>query len=230
MAYIGNQVQTVPFITDTFSGNASTTNFTLTRAPAGTASIAVFFSGVYQAPTTYSLTADIISFVSAPPNGTNNVVVLHLGNGSTTQVPSDGSVTTNRIADGAVTGDKIAANTISSADLTTTGVSAGVYGGSTAIPVITVDAQGRLSSASNTTITIPPSTAVFANSGQLTANSSTGNVLLGLANTTVVASTYGGATNVASIIVDQYGRITSASNVAVSGIDAHPFVFTALGT
>lgn len=230
MAYIGNQVQTVPFITDTFSGNASTTNFTLTRAPAGTASIAVFFSGVYQAPTTYSLTADIISFVSAPPNGTNNVVVLHLGNGSTTQVPSDGSVTTNRIAAGAVTGDKLAANTIGSSNLTTTGVSAGTYGGSSAIPVITVDAQGRLSSASNTTITIPPATAVFANSGQLTANSSTGNVLLGLANTTVVASTYGGATNVASIIVDQYGRITSASNVAVSGIDAHPFVFTALGT
>jgi hypothetical protein len=230
MSYIGNQVQTIPFITDTFSGNASTTNFTLTRAPASTASIAVFISGLYQPPTTYSLIADVISFVSAPANGTNNVVVLHIGNGSVTQVPSDGSVTTPRIADGAVTGDKIAANTITSADLTTTGVSAGVYGGSTAIPVITVDAQGRLSSASNTTITIPPSTAVFANSGQLTANSSTGNVLLGLANTTVVASTYGGATNVASIIVDQYGRITQASNVAVSGIDAHPFVFTALGT
>lgn len=250
MSYIGNQVQTIPFITDTFSGNASTTNFVLTRAPAGTASIAVFFSGVYQAPTTYSLIADVISFISAPPNGTNNVVVLHLGNGSATQVPSDGSVTSARIAAGAVTGDKlgltsinannivdatitgakIAANTIPSADLTTTGVSAGTYGGSSAIPVITVDAQGRLSSASNTTITIPPSTAIFANSGQLTANSSTGNVLLGLANTTVVASTYGGATNVASIVVDQYGRITQASNVAVSGIDAHPFVFTALGT
>ena len=250
MAIIGNSVQSVPFITDTFSGNASTVNFTLTRAPAGTASIAVFISGVYQAPTAYSLTGDVITFVSAPASGTNNLVVLHLGNGSTTQVPSDGSVTTPRIAAGAVTGDKlgltsinannivnatitgdkIVANTIGSSNLTTTGVAAGVYGGSTAIPVITVDTQGRLSSASNTTITIPPATAVFANSGQLTANSSTGNVLLGLANTTVVASTYGGATNVASIIVDQFGRITSASNVAVSGIDAHPFVFTALGT
>ena len=250
MAVIGNQVQTIPFITDTFSGNASTTNFTLTRAPASTASIAVFISGLYQPPTTYSLIADVLSFVSAPANGTNNVVVLHIGNGSATQVPSEGSVTTNKIGARAVTGDKlgltsinannivdgtitgtqIASNTIPSGDLTTTGVSAGTYGGSTAIPVITVDAQGRLSSASNTTITIPPATAVFANSGQLTANSSTGNVLLGLANTTVVASTYGGATNVASIIVDQYGRITQASNVAVSGIDAHPFVFTALGS
>lgn len=230
MAYIGNSVQSVPFITDTFSGNASTVNFTLTRAPAGTASIAVFISGTYQAPTTYSLTADIITFVSAPSAGINNIVVLHLGNGSTTQVPSDGSVTTQTIATGAVTGDKLAANTIGSSNLTTTGVTDGTYGGSSAIPVITVDAQGRLTSASNTTITIPPATAVFANSGQLTANSSTGNVLIGLANTTVVAATYGGATNVASIIVDQYGRITQASNVAVSGIDAHPFVFTALGT
>jgi hypothetical protein len=250
MAFIGNSVQSVPFITDTFSGNASTVNFTLTRAPAGTASIAVFISGVYQAPITYSLTGDVITFVSAPASATNNIVVLHLGNGSATQVPSDGSVTTQTIAAGAVTGNKlgltainannivnasitgnkIVANTIGSSNLTTTGVAAGVYGGSSAIPVITVDAQGRLSSASNTTITIPPSTRVFANSGQLTANSSTGNVLLGLANTTVVASTYGGATNVASIIVDQFGRITSASNVAVSGIDAHPFVFTALGS
>jgi hypothetical protein len=58
MAFIGNSVQSVPFITDTFSGNASTVNFTLTRAPAGTASIAVFISGVYQAPTAYSLIGD----------------------------------------------------------------------------------------------------------------------------------------------------------------------------
>lgn len=247
MAVIGNSVQSIPFITDTFSGNASTVNFTLTRAPAGTASIAVFISGVYQAPTAYSLVGDVITFGSAPATGTNNLVVLHLGNGSTTQVPSDGSVTTPRIADGAVTGvklgltainannivnasitgDKMVANTIGSSNLTTTGVSAGTHGSSSAIPILVVDAQGRVLSASNTSVT---STSVFANSSQLTANSSSGNVLIGLANTAVVASTYGGATNVASIIVDQFGRITSASNVAVSGIDAHPFVFTALGT
>ena len=119
------------------------------------------------------------------------------------------------------------ANTIGSSNLTTTGVSAGTHGSSSAIPILVVDAQGRVLSASNTSVT---STSVFANSSQLTANSSSGNVLIGLANTAVVASTYGGATNVASIIVDQFGRITSASNVAVSGIDAHPFVFTALGT
>jgi hypothetical protein len=115
MAVIGNTVQSVPFITDTFSGNASTVNFTLTRAPAGTASIAVFISGVYQAPTAYSLTGDVITFVSAPASGTNNLVVLHLGNGSATQVPSDGSVTTIKIANGAVTAEKIASGVLPTA-------------------------------------------------------------------------------------------------------------------
>jgi len=37
-----------------------------------------------------------------------------------------------------------------------------------------------------------------------------------LANTAVTTGTYGGATNVSSFIVDQQGRITSASNVAIS--------------
>jgi len=94
MSYIGNQVTTIPFITDTFSGTGAQTVFTpLTRAPAGTASIAVFISGVYQPPSAYSLTGTILQFASAPALGTSNIIVLHLGNGSATQVPSDGSVT-----------------------------------------------------------------------------------------------------------------------------------------
>ena len=43
------------------------------------------------------------------------------------------------------------------------------------------------------------------------------NVTVNLANTAVTAGTYGNATNVAQIIVDAQGRITSASNVAISG-------------
>jgi hypothetical protein len=38
--------------------------------------------------------------------------------------------------------------------LANTAVDAGVYGGSTAIPVITVDAQGRLSNVVNTSIVV----------------------------------------------------------------------------
>jgi len=94
MAIIGNTTTSVPFIADSFSGNASTTSFSpLSRAPAGTASIAVFVSGVYQPPSTYSLVGTAITFGSAPASGVGNITVLHLGNGSTTQVTSDGSVT-----------------------------------------------------------------------------------------------------------------------------------------
>ena len=99
MAIIGNTVTSVPFIADSFSGNASTTSFSpLTRAPAGTAAIAVFIAGVYQAPGTYTLSGVTITFVSAPATGTNNIVVLHLGTGSATQVPSDGSVTLTKLS------------------------------------------------------------------------------------------------------------------------------------
>ena len=94
MSYIGNQVTTIPFITDTFSGTGAQTAFTpLTRAPAGSASIAVFIAGVYQPPSAYTLNGVTLTFSSAPTAGTGNIVVLHLGNGSAVQVPSDGSVT-----------------------------------------------------------------------------------------------------------------------------------------
>ena len=56
-----------------------------------------------------------------------------------------------------ITGASIAANTIASSNLTTTGVSATNYGGTTSIPVITVDAQGRLTYAANVAISIPAS-------------------------------------------------------------------------
>ena len=94
MSYIGNQVTTIPFITDTFSGTGAQTAFTpLTRAPAGSASIAVFIAGVYQPPSAYTLNGVTLTFNSAPTAGTGNIIVLHLGNGSAVQVPSDGSVT-----------------------------------------------------------------------------------------------------------------------------------------
>ena len=100
MAYIGNTVRSVPFIVDTFSGNASATTFTLTRAPASTTSIAVFVNGAYQQPTAnYSLDITSIVFTAAPSTGTNNIQVLHIGEGQiASQVPSDATVTTPKMA------------------------------------------------------------------------------------------------------------------------------------
>ena len=111
--------------------------------------------------------------------------------------------------------------------LANTAVAAGVYGGAAAIPVITVDGQGRLTSATNTAISIPAGTTIFANSGQLTANASTGNVLLGLADTAVTTGSYGGSSNVVTVTVDQKGRITYAANVAIE-TGFNPFLLAGL--
>lgn len=121
MAYIGNQVTSVPFITDTFSGNNSATSFgPLTRAPAGSASIAVYISGVYKTPgSEYTVSGTQITFAVAPASGTNNIVVLHLGSGSVTQVPSDGSVTAQKMAP-----DSVTSSALADAAVTTTKIAA----------------------------------------------------------------------------------------------------------
>jgi hypothetical protein len=45
MSYIGNQPQYTSFLSDTFSGNGSTTAFTMAVAPANTAAVLVAISG-----------------------------------------------------------------------------------------------------------------------------------------------------------------------------------------
>jgi len=79
MSYIGAEPTTAAFPFDQFSGNGSTTAFTLTYAPASTTSIIVAISGVVQNPNTYSCVGTTLNFSPAPPTGTNNISVLYLG-------------------------------------------------------------------------------------------------------------------------------------------------------
>ena len=79
MSYIGNQPTSVAFLTDQFSGTGSQTAFTLSAAPANTASILVAVSGVLQDPTTYSTAGLTLTFSAAPPSGTANISVRYLG-------------------------------------------------------------------------------------------------------------------------------------------------------
>jgi hypothetical protein len=67
----------------------------------------VFVGGVRQQTDSYSLSSTTLVFSEAPPLGTNNVEVIFLGLGASASIPSDGSVTSQKILAGAVTGDKL---------------------------------------------------------------------------------------------------------------------------
>lgn len=94
MSLIGNPLVSTNYQTDTFNGDGSTVAFTLSQAPASPASIAVYISGLYQVPVSaYSVTGTTLTFTGAPPTGTGNILVLHLGVRSSTLVPVAQSIT-----------------------------------------------------------------------------------------------------------------------------------------
>lgn len=79
MSYIGAEPTTAAFPFDQFSGDGTTTAFTLTYAPASATSIVVAISGVVQNPNLYSVVGTTLTFSPAPPVGTSNIAVLYLG-------------------------------------------------------------------------------------------------------------------------------------------------------
>jgi len=81
MSYLGNTFDSQSFVsqTDYFSGNASTTAFTLSRTVASTTQIQVTIENVPQNPSSaYTVSGNTITFTSAPPTGTNNIYVYYL--------------------------------------------------------------------------------------------------------------------------------------------------------
>lgn len=88
MSYIGNVPTSVAFVTDQFSGTGSQTAFTMSVAPANTASVLVAVSGVLQDPSTYSVSGTTLTFSAAPPSGTGNISARYLG------IPASGVTTT----------------------------------------------------------------------------------------------------------------------------------------
>ena len=69
---------------------------------------------------------------------------------------------------------------------------------------------------SNITGAVPNTVNVIAGTGLSGGGALTGNVTLNIANTAVVAGTYGNASAVSQIVVDAQGRITSAGNVTIA--------------
>ena len=82
MAYIGQNADgnfTTSVSKDTFSGNDSTTAFTLSEA-ATTNTVDVFVENIRQEPTTaYTVDGTTLTFTAAPVTGTNNIYVVNRG-------------------------------------------------------------------------------------------------------------------------------------------------------
>jgi hypothetical protein len=87
MSYIGNSPVYQAFVTDSFSGNGSTVAFTLSYAPANTASIIVQIDAGLQLPSAYSVVGTVLTMSEAPPAGTT-LFIRYLG------VPASNIVTT----------------------------------------------------------------------------------------------------------------------------------------
>ncbi len=93
--------------------------------------------------------------------------------------------------------------------LASTGVTAKTYGSATKIPILTIDAQGRVTSGNESTLSIPSYTA---GTGLSLASNQ-----FSLADTSVTSGNYGSASQVPILGINAQGRITSATTATISG-------------
>ena len=100
------------FSTNIFTGDDSTTAFTLSSAPSSENNLMVFIDGVFQAHNSYSVSGTTLTLSEAPLNG--RVITAYNAEEVAIGTPSDNSVSTAKIAADAVTGAKIADDAIDS--------------------------------------------------------------------------------------------------------------------
>ena len=101
MAVIGNSATTQAFTpaVDYFSGNGSTTAFTLSRPVASVAQVQVVIDNVAQNPSSaYTISGSTITFTSAPLSGTNNIYVYYTSPITQVIAPGQGTVSSTSFA------------------------------------------------------------------------------------------------------------------------------------
>jgi len=103
MAFIGNTNTTQGFTPaiDYFSGNGSTTAFTLSRPVASVAQVQAVVNNVAQNPSdAFTVSGNTITFTSAPSSVTNNIYVYYTSPITQVIAPSQGTVGTTQLQNG----------------------------------------------------------------------------------------------------------------------------------
>ena len=184
MAFIGNTNTTQAFTpaVDFFSGNASTTAFTLSRPVASVAQVQAVVNNVAQNPSdAFTVSGNTITFTSAPSSGTNNIYVYYTSPITQVIAPGQGTVTTTSLASSTGTGAVVLATSptlvtpvLGAASATSITVAAGAVG----TPSITTTGD------TNTGIFFPAADTIgFAEGGaEVMRIDSSGNVGIGTAS------------------------------------------------
>lgn len=115
MAYVGTPIDTTNQFQSLqgkrFSGDGSTTAFTLDIAPTSVFDIEVFVENVRQDPNSaYSLSGTTLTLAAAPASGTNNIYVIHQAKAVGTISPAAGTVNADSFDNTVISGhDALAA-------------------------------------------------------------------------------------------------------------------------
>tara|TARA_B100000519_G_scaffold192479_1_gene193963 strand:+ start:90 stop:1322 length:1233 start_codon:yes stop_codon:yes gene_type:complete len=131
--------------TNEFSGNGSTTAFTLSADPSTENNTQVYIDGVYQEKGTYAVSGTTLTFSTAPPNGTSIEVMAFTA--SSVGVVADGSITTAKLenssgsSDG-VTTAKIATDAVTQAKIGDDAVGADQLASNSVVTASIVDSTG----------------------------------------------------------------------------------------
>ena len=197
-------------LVNSFTGNGSTTAYTLGTSPQNENNTQVYLNGVYQNKNTYSTSGTTLTFSTAPAN-TVSIEVIVLSQ-TAINTPASNSVTTSTIADGNVTTSKINDDAITLAKLA--GLARGkiIYGDASGNPAaLALGTNGQVLKSDGTDISWGSDSAGtitgvtnFSDNRIATASGST--TLNGEANLT-----FNGATLAVT------GAITASSTLAVSG-------------
>ena len=235
--YIGNTPLTQLFtnLSESFNGNSSSVNFTLSRSVNNAYDIEVVVGGTQMNPfTEYSVNGTTLTFTSPPTTGTKNIVVTYRNYNKFYAVPDPLSVTSEMLSANSITTKEIAgltiqANNISSNAVTNEKIASG------AVTEVKIDnnsvSEAKLTTDAVSTVKIQDDAVT---SSKVAANSITSTHIAdsqvkanNLANTAVTSGNYGSANNIPIINVDAQGRLTYAANVAIE-TGFNPFLLAGL--